>query len=87
MINITSLVAFLAGLVLLYIIGMILVVPVKFLMKLLLNGIVGGIALFFINIVGGLFGFGLAINPINALIVGIFGIPGIVLLFILQLVL
>ena len=40
--SITTLLAFLAGLVILYIVGMLLVVPIKILIKLLINGIIGG---------------------------------------------
>lgn len=85
--SITTLLAFLLGLVLLYIVGMLLVIPIKILVKLLLNGIFGGLLLFVFNLVGGLFGLFIAINPLNAIIVGFLGIPGVILLLILQMIL
>lgn len=82
-----NLFAYLIGLALLYIIGMILVIPIKVLMKLLVNGIIGGIILFLFNLVGGILGISIVINPLNAIIVGILGVPGVVLLLILQVIL
>lgn len=82
-----NILAFLFGLVLLYIIGMILVIPLKVIFKLIVNGIIGGVILFLFNLVGGLFGLGIAINPLNAIIVGVLGVPGVILLLILQVIL
>lgn len=75
------------GLFLLYILGLILVWPIKKILKLLINGVLGGILLFVFNIIGGYFGLGIEINPLNAIIVGILGVPGVVLLLILQMIL
>lgn len=79
--------AYAFGLILLYLIGMILVIPVKIIFKLIINGILGGIILFLVNIVGGLVGLSIVINPLNALIAGFLGIPGVILLLILQTIL
>lgn len=49
-------------------------------MTLLWNGIIGAIALWALNLLG----LGIAITFFNALIAGIFGIPGIVVLFLLK---
>ena len=84
--TVPTLLAFLLGLVVLYIVGMLLVIPIKILIKLVLNGVLGGIALFLFNLVGGLFGLGIAINPLNAIIVGILGVPGVILLLITQII-
>ncbi|MEW8973824.1 MAG: pro-sigmaK processing inhibitor BofA family protein [Tissierellaceae bacterium] len=82
-----NLFAYLIGLALLYIIGMILVIPIKILMRLIINGIIGGIILFLFNLLGNIIGISIVINPLNAIIVGVLGIPGVVLLLILQLIL
>lgn len=84
---IPNILAFLFGLVLLYIIGLILVIPIKVIFKLIVNGIIGGVILFLFNLIGGLFGLAIAINPLNAIIVGLLGVPGVVLLLILQVIL
>lgn len=86
-ISLYTLGAFLLGLVLLYIIGILLVFPIRLLIKLLINGLIGGAILFLFNLIGGIFGLTIAINPLNALIVGILGIPGVVLLLIAQMIL
>ena len=67
-----------------YIIGMLLVLPVKMIMKFVINGLVGAIMLFIINIFSGLIGITIAINPITALVAGFLGIPGVLLLLFLQ---
>ena len=85
--DIGTVLAFLAGLILLYMIGMFLVVPIRLLSKLLINGLIGGVALFLFNFIGGMFGASIVINPLNALIVGFLGVPGVVLLLILQVLL
>lgn len=70
-----------------YIIGVLLVLPIKIIIKLVINGIIGAAALFIINIFGGLVGITVGINPITALIAGFLGIPGIILLLFLQYIL
>ena len=76
-----------AGLVLLYLVGWLLLVPLKKLLKLIYNGILGGIILWVLNLVGGLINVRVAINPITALIVGFLGVPGIILILLLQFIL
>lgn len=82
-----TILAYLLGLVLLYVVGMILVIPIKVMIKLLINALIGGVALFIFNVIGGLIGITLAINPINAIVVGLLGVPGVILLLILQVLL
>ncbi len=79
--------AYAFGLILLYIVGWILLVPLKMLVKLIFNGIIGGLVLFLVNLLGGIWGINIVINPVNALITGFLGVPGLVLLLILQYVL
>ncbi len=79
--------AYAAGLVLLYVVGWFLLVPLKVILKLIYNAIIGGIILWLLNLVGGLIGISVAINPVTALIVGFLGIPGIILILILQFIL
>ena len=76
--------AYALGLVLLYLIGWLLLVPLKFLLRFLISGIIGGVALWILNQVGGLIGVTIAINPITALTIGLLGIPGLLLILLLQ---
>lgn len=80
-------VAYVAGLLLLYIIGWVLITPLKVLIKLLLNGVIGGLMLWVLNLVGGSFGVSVVINPVTALIAGFLGVPGVVLILLLQVLL
>lgn len=74
---------YLLGLLLLIVVGKILVIPIKTIMKLIGNGIVGGITLIIFNVLGSFVGLYLEITPINALLVGLLGVPGVILLLIL----
>ena len=78
--EISIILAYALGLILLYIVGWVLLVPLKFILKLIWNGILGGVMLLAINLIGGFFGFQIVINPLNALIVGFLGIPGVLLI-------
>ncbi len=60
--------------------------PLKLALKVLLNTLLGFAALFLLNLASGLTGFTLGLNLFNALIVGILGVPGLVLLALLKLV-
>lgn len=70
-----------------YVIGMLLVMPVKLIMKFIINGLIGAFLLFIINIFGSMIGITIAINPITALAAGFLGIPGVLLLLFLQYIL
>lgn len=68
----------------LLIFGKIFLLPVKKIFKLVINTGLGALAIFVINTIGTSFGFHIGLNIINALIVGILGIPGAVLLILLK---
>ena len=78
--------SFLVALIVLYIVLKIIAAPVKIIIKLMINAFVGGVVLFLINLVGAGFGFVLNITWLTSLIVGIFGVPGVVLVILLQMV-
>lgn len=58
--------------------------PIKLIVKLLINALIGGISLIIINWIGGLFNFHIELNFLSALITGTLGIPGIIILLILK---
>ncbi|QXM07147.1 pro-sigmaK processing inhibitor BofA family protein [Crassaminicella indica] len=86
-IELNIILAYAFGLILLYILGYILLIPIKWIIKLVYNGIIGGIMLLLINLAGGFFDIHIAINPITALVAGLLGVPGVVLMIILQYIL
>jgi len=71
--------SFALGLILLYLIGWLLLVPMKFLWRLLAGSMLGGLALWLINRFGALWAFSVPLNPLTALITGLLGMPGIAL--------
>ncbi len=82
----TMILYFILGLVVLYIIGWFLLAPLKFLLKLSLNSVLGAVLLVLLNLIGGIFSVTIPINPLNAVIAGTFGAPGIFLLLIIKLI-
>lgn len=72
--------AYLFGIILIYLVGRIFLMPLKLVIRLIYNGLIGGIMLWVLNLIGASFGFTIAINPITALVAGFLGLPGIVLL-------
>ncbi len=76
--------SYLVGLTLLFILGIIFVFPIKKIFQLIGNGIMGGLTLILFNLIGGIFGLQIIINPLNALIVGLLGVPGVVIILIME---
>lgn len=74
-------VAFAIGLIVLCLIGKIVSLPVKLLWKMITNSIVGAVMLWIVN----LFGAGVQITFIKALVAGVFGIPGVLVVVLLSL--
>ena len=68
--------------VVLWIIGKIFSVPLKALFKLIINSVLGGLLIFIINLIGAVWNFHIGLNIVTAILVGILGIPGAVLLVI-----
>jgi inhibitor of the pro-sigma K processing machinery len=79
--------AYAVGIILLYILGRVLLFPMKILLKFIYNSVLGGVALLVVNYIGGFFKFNLALNLISAFTVGVLGIPGIILLAVLKTIL
>ena len=73
--------AFAIGLIVLCLIGKIVSLPVKLLWKMITNSIVGAVMLWIVN----LFGAGIQITFIKALVAGVFGIPGVLVVVLLSL--
>lgn len=54
--------------------------PIRFIFKLLINTALGFVLLWLINFFGGGLGIALELSLLNALVVGLLGIPGVLLL-------
>ena len=73
------------GLLLLCLIGYLLLVPMRFMWRLMAGGVLGALALGLVNLLGGLMGFAVQVNPFTAMAVGFLGLPGAALVVALQL--
>lgn len=79
-----TLIIYIACICFLFIFGKIFILPIKSILKLVLNSILGGLIIYLINLIGILFSFHIGLNYITAILAGILGIPGVVLLIILK---
>ncbi len=71
------------SLILIFLLGKALLVPLKMILRLLANSLAGAVLLIVINYIGMNFGILIPINVVNSLTVGILGIPGVVVLLLL----
>lgn len=83
--SINVIIAYAFGIILIYLLGRMFLMPLRLIFRLIYNGLVGGIMLWVVNFVGAHMGFTLAINPITALIAGFLGLPGVILLILFKL--
>ncbi len=79
-----TIITYLACIFFLLIIGRIFILPLKSILKLIGNAILGGILIFIINLIGAAFNFHIGLNIGTAIVVGILGVPGAVLLTFLK---
>lgn len=68
------------GLIVLCLIGKIVTLPMRLLWKLITNSVVGSVLLWIVN----LFGAGIQITFIKALVAGIFGVPGVIIVWLVN---
>ena len=68
----------------LYVLGKCIGLSVKILSKFIINGILGALLLILINLFGYFVDINLDISIINSLVAGFFGLPGVVLLLLLE---
>ena len=81
-----SAITFLACIVFIFIFGKIFIWPIKNIIKLIFNSLLGGFLIYIINLVGMNFGFHIGLNLLTSIIVGLLGIPGAALLVVLKLI-
>ena len=78
-----SIYMYILGLFLLYLCCWLFLKPLKWLFRLLLSCVLGAAALAVFNLVAGLAGWHLALNPLTAMITGVLGAPGMILMLFL----
>ncbi len=78
------LLAWVAGILLVLTFGKTLKVPLRLVLKLIINSLLGGAVILLINLAGQYIDFYISLNIFSAMIVGILGLPGVILLIILK---
>lgn len=82
--NLNIVLTFALGIILLFLVARLLFGPLRIVGRLIWNALLGGVLLYLINLVGVKIGLHLPLNPVSALVVGFLGIPGVILLLVLQ---
>ncbi|EEG76575.1 pro-sigmaK processing inhibitor BofA family protein [Dethiobacter alkaliphilus] len=72
------------GLFVLYFVAKMLAGPALLVLRLILTGAVGAVVLLVFNLAAGLFSLSIGINAVTALVVGYMGLPGLLMLILLQ---
>lgn len=80
-----NIITYLACIIFLFLFGRIFIVPIKKVIKLVVNSILGGIVIYLINLIGSGFGFHIGLNLFTSIWVGLLGLPGAVSLIIIKL--
>lgn len=80
-----NIITYLACICFLFIFGKVFIVPIKKVLKLILNSVLGGLTILVINLVGGMWGFHIGLNIFTSIIVGVLGLPGVICLIIIRL--
>lgn len=76
---------YIVGLILLIVLGKILTFPLRRILELVANAVLGGFMLVIVNYFGSFLGINILISPLNAILVGFLGVPGVVILLLFQL--
>lgn len=74
----------LIGLLGLFLVGTVMIKPLKLLLRLVTYLLIGGVLLYLANFLLNQFGLRVAINPVTLLTAGVLQIPGVVLLAVLS---
>lgn len=74
--------AYAAGMLIVYLTGRFLLVPLELTGKILLNSIVGGLLIILLNWLGSGLGVFVPLNVFTALTVGVLGVPGLVMMIV-----
>ena len=81
----TNIITYLACICFIFLFGKIFIVPIKKVLKLILNSILGGVVIFLISLIGANFGFHIGLNIFTSIVIGLLGLPGAVCLIIIKL--
>ena len=70
-----SVIVYISCVIFLFLIGKFFILPLKTILKIIGNSVLGGLLIFIVNIIGSFFNFHIGLNVGTALITGILGVP------------
>lgn len=79
-----TMIAYLFIFIVLVVLIFLLAAPLKWLVRIIINSLIGALALVTFNFIGQYLGFTVGLNPASILTVGILGIPGFILIIFLK---
>ena len=77
-----SIISFIIGAIILLVVVKIFSWPIRILIRLLINGLLGYVLLNLLNYFGQSINISIPVNGVSSLIAGVFGIPGVIFLII-----
>ena len=80
-----NILTYISGLCILFVLCRIFIVPLKFMIKLFINSLIGAAIILIINFIGQFFSFHIGLNFFTIIFVSILGVPGAILLTIIKL--
>ena len=82
--GLSNVICIVTAVLLIWLIIKIFATPIKWALKLLLNAVLGFVLLFIFNFIGAYVGISLTVGWGSAIVAGVLGIPGIILLLLLE---
>jgi len=79
--------AYSAGIMLIFMLSWILVIPFKIVKKFIISALVGGLLIILFNFFGQFTDIYIGVNEITALVVGVLGVPGFIAILAIKLIL
>ena len=81
----TNILTYLACICFLFLFGRIFISPIKKVIKLIMNSLLGGVCIWAINLFGATINLHIGINFLTSILIGLLGIPGAVCIIIVKL--
>lgn len=82
--ELNTIIPYIIGVVILFLFGKIFLLPIKSILKLIGNSVLGAILIYIINLIGGAFNFHIGLNFITILFVALLGVPGAIVLTLIK---
>ena len=81
----TNIITFLACICFIFLFGKIFIVPIRKIIKLTINSLIGAGVIWIINLIGAGINFHIGLNFFTSILIGILGLPGAMCLIIIKL--